>query len=94
MVPSTAIDQKSRLALNRRDGSNTTPTLNCSASSGPKLTFPPDRVSGKIASQPGIAGLTVPCGQRVGSTRLLPGFGEMVVPLKIWLKVGTRKPVL
>ena len=25
---------------------------------------------------------------------MLPGLGEMVMPLKIWLNDGTRKPVL
>ncbi len=45
-----------------------------------------------IGAQPGV-GPTTPDGQVVGSTRVLPGLGEIVVPLNIWLKFGTRKPV-
>ena len=35
-----------------------------------------------------------PPGHLTGSARSLPDEGEVVMPLKIWLKLGTRKLVL
>jgi hypothetical protein len=73
-VSSTEIVQKSTDALNWRDGWNTTPTLACLDVSGPSSRLPPLSVSGVIAAQPGIDGLTVPPAQVVGSTSVLPGW--------------------
>src|SRR5690606_8137222 len=76
------------------DGRSTTPALYCFDVSGPRLRLPPVAVSGVIAAQPEIVESTRPAVQVVGSKRELPGLGEIVTPLKSWLKVGTRKPVL
>ena len=66
--------------------------VNCSEVSGSSVRLPPLSESGKIGAQPGPE-FTTPVGHVVGSTRVLPGLGDIVVPLKIWLNVGTRKPV-
>src|SRR5690349_543403 len=73
----------------------TIPTLNCLAVSGPRLIVPPVIVSGVMFAHAGSVVLTTRLGHVNGSTMLAPvAEGEMVGPLKIWLKVGTRKLVL
>ena len=56
--------------------------------------MPPLSESGVIAAHPTEEPTTDPAGHVVGSVSVLPGLGDCVTPLKIWLKVGTRKPVL
>ncbi len=70
------------------------PTLYCFDVSGPRFRLPPLAESGVIGAQPGCGPVVFPVGQSVGSTSVLPGLGDMVTPLKIWLNDGTRKPVL
>src|SRR5687767_11669201 len=69
--------------------------LNCFAVSGPRFGLPPVIVSGVMLKHGGLVTLTIRLGQVNGSTMFAPvAETETVAPLKIWLKVGTRKLVL